>query len=206
MRSAFASLLVLGSFIGATVAQLTIITPQNPVVCQPSLITWGGGQRTPLLHRTAVNNDDRTQTFENFGSPIDGTSVTWNIRVPAGTNVLLTMKDNTGATQTSAPFPILPGNADCLNSANSSAPPNTSSQSGISVSASKSISIPVPPPISPPPTSAPPSTTTKPPSSTGSNTSSAAPGSSTSQGAAPTHAPRVAAAAAALGAVFAALI
>ncbi|KAJ6460755.1 hypothetical protein C8R47DRAFT_1327628 [Mycena vitilis] len=221
MRSAFAPLLVVASFAGVALSQLTIITPSAPVECQPTLITWSGG--TPPYFLTCVtfvnDADDQATILVNFGT-LSNNSLTWTINQPAGTNCQLFIKDSTGAPQNSAPFSVSAGSTSCLGGGSSSggSAPSSSGSVGASAPASSSKASSTPP-VSTPATSTP--ATSTPVSTPGASTtpasasstkpaSSAASVSGSSPSASPTNAALgssvpAAAAAAALGVVFAAL-
>ncbi|KAI9304199.1 hypothetical protein BJ944DRAFT_164039, partial [Cunninghamella echinulata] len=93
--------------------QLTIKAPTNPVECQPLLITWTGGERPYILSLHPGNEPD-APAIVNFGQQ-NGTSLTWNVNVKAGTSVGLTIRDSTGVTAQSAPFEINAGpDKSCL--------------------------------------------------------------------------------------------
>ncbi|KAF7305704.1 hypothetical protein HMN09_00723600 [Mycena chlorophos] len=129
--------LVLAAFFAAASAQLTINTPNNPApsTCEPSLITWSGGTppyfvvrfsslpSPPFIaahespcrtSRSVVDGNDQTNVLVNFGQ-LSNNSITWNVVEPAGTLCLLTIKDSTGAAQTSATFTVTAGvSTSCL--------------------------------------------------------------------------------------------
>ncbi|KAJ6615587.1 hypothetical protein B0H10DRAFT_2220236 [Mycena sp. CBHHK59/15] len=231
MKSVIAPLLFLGSFLGVAVGQLTINTPNQPIVCEPALLTWSGGtppyivvrilscldcsmhDPTNLILQSIDNGDDHTQQFNSFPG-LTNTSLTWIVNQPVGQNLILFIRDNTGLQQNSAAFPVLAGGpTSCLTSSSSSGSSSvatsTSGTSSSVGSTSKSASTSTTPVVTS--TSATPSTSvTKPASSASAPSVSAsgspAPSSSAPNAAGPTGVPRGAAAAAALGAVFAALI
>ncbi|KAJ7118591.1 hypothetical protein C8R43DRAFT_96162 [Mycena crocata] len=212
MRSTFAPLLVVASFLGSVVGQaLTINTPTPaPVVCQPTLITWGGG--TPPYFIVIVDGDDHTNVLVNFGE-LSNTSITWTVKEPVGQNLLLTIKDQTGLSQSSATFLVAAGGSTaCLTASSSgSAPASGSTSASASGSVTPSSTVSTTSAASTTAASTTPSaSSTRPASSTPASSaasSSAPPASSTpSGGAAPTGVPVAAAAAAAIGAVFAALL
>ncbi|KAJ7462007.1 hypothetical protein FB451DRAFT_476914 [Mycena latifolia] len=213
-----ASLLVAASLLALARAQaLTINTPvPPPVSCEPTLLQWSGG--TGAL----VNADDPSDIIIPFGE-LSNNSITWFVKEPVGERLLLTIRDQSGQTQNSAPFEVTGGGPNCLASSSSS---GSASGSGSSTSArstsatgsttkatstSTSISI-----TTTTAASSTPATTTAPASSTKpSSAASSAPSSSASPsgpvstsstgGALPTGVP-AAAALAALGAVAAALL
>ncbi|KAJ7682075.1 hypothetical protein DFH06DRAFT_1160147 [Mycena polygramma] len=209
MRSAFAPLLVVASLAGVALSQLTIITPYV-LECQPTLITWSGGTRT-------VNDaNDQATILVNFGT-LSNTSLTWTINQPAGTNCQLFIKDSTGAPQNSAPFVVSAGSTGCLGGSSSSgSAPASSVGTSAPVSSTKASSTPVSTPASSTPAVSTPAVSTPGASTTPASASSTRPASSaasvsgSSPSASPTNAALgsnvpAAAAAAALGVVFAAL-
>ncbi|KAJ7167766.1 hypothetical protein C8R46DRAFT_1094072 [Mycena filopes] len=207
MRS---TLVILGSFVAVALGQgLIINTPTPPPVqCQPTLLSWGGG--VPPYFISIVDPDDKTDILVDFGQ-LTNTSLTWVDLLPAGTNMLLTIKDSTGAPQSSAPFSVGTGGSDtCLGGTNSaSSTPASSGSKGASSTASappkSTSSTPVvsTPAVSTPSSTKPAATSSAPASGSGSASGSAPAPSQT--GSALTNRVPAAAAAAALGAVFAAL-
>ncbi|KAK7013125.1 hypothetical protein R3P38DRAFT_3008738 [Favolaschia claudopus] len=213
MRSAFAApLLVLASFLGVVVAQdpLTIFTPPTylcAVICQPTLLTWRGGSRT-------VFNSDEASTIVSFPD-LTNTSITWHVTTAAGTNVLLTIKDSTGLTQNSSPLVVGAGSTSCLNSSSrpagsstsGSKPASTSSGTKTTTVTSTSTTTTA---VNSASLTAPPSSQSSSAPAVGSNSASSvsqsAPSTSPSTGAAAPKNVPLAAAVAALGAVFAALL
>ncbi|KAJ7937030.1 hypothetical protein B0H13DRAFT_1943948 [Mycena leptocephala] len=212
MRSTFAPLFVLASFAGVVFSQLMIITPvPAPVTCEPTLISWSGGVEPYFI--SIVDADDQTSILVNFGT-LSNTSLTWETNLPAGTNCLLTIKDSTGAPQNSAPFTITAGPTDCFSSSSGSFSASSTKQSSgstkpVSTTSSKVSST---TPVSTPASTTPTPTSTKPVSSppvssTSGSASVSAPSTSASQtGAAHATSVPAAAAAAALGLLFAALL
>ncbi|KAJ7098620.1 hypothetical protein B0H15DRAFT_821553 [Mycena belliarum] len=211
MRS-FASLLAVSSFLTLVNAQALIInTPiPAPVSCEPTLLSWGGGTGPYFI--VLVNGNDPTQNLVNFGE-LSNTSITWFVKEPAGTPLLLTIRDQTGATQSSAPFSVAAGGpTTCLNGgSSSSSPPGSSSSSAGSVSTSKTTATTATTAASTKSTttSPPTSSTSAPSTSSGSrsaaSSAASAASSSTRGGALPTSVP-AAAALGAFGAVLAALL
>ncbi|CAK5265499.1 unnamed protein product [Mycena citricolor] len=123
-----ASLFALATFFNVALGQTELIinTPfPTPTVCQPSLLTWGGGI-APYFIRL-VKTDDQT-VLVNFGQLVN-TSLTWKVLEPAGTACQLLIKDSTGSNQASGPFDIAAGDASCLASSSSASSKSTVSGS-----------------------------------------------------------------------------
>ncbi|EDR00987.1 uncharacterized protein LACBIDRAFT_312726 [Laccaria bicolor S238N-H82] len=123
MKSFFASLAAAAVFASSALAQLTINTPTNPVVCQPLLISWSGGTAPYYLVRTPKSvtittlpdlrsilpgNQPTAPALQTFPTQT-GTSLTWIVNIAVGTSVGFHIVDSTGASQDSAPFSILTG-------------------------------------------------------------------------------------------------
>lgn len=88
-------------------SQLTINTPSNVVVCQPTLIDWSGG--TPPYHLSILpGNQPSAPAIEDLGDHY-GTSYTWVDDLEPGTSVMLALRDSTGAVAQTAPFTINSG-------------------------------------------------------------------------------------------------
>lgn len=107
MKSFFASLAAAAVFASSALAQLTINTPTNPVVCQPLLISWSGGT-APYYLSILPGNQPTAPALQTFPTQT-GTSLTWIVNIAVGTSVGFHIVDSTGASQDSAPFSILTG-------------------------------------------------------------------------------------------------
>jgi len=127
----FFSLAALFATVVSTANALVVNTPTNAVQCQPLLITWDPqGSAGPFF--LSVHPGDTPSAPALFSwDNLTGTSFTWVVTVAAGQNLGLLLRDNTGATSQSAPFPVQVGTTDC--SASSSVV-STSSGSGSSLS------------------------------------------------------------------------
>ncbi|KAF5381958.1 hypothetical protein D9615_004358 [Tricholomella constricta] len=121
MKSVLATLAAVGLAVSSALAQLTINTPSNPVVCQPLLLTWSGGTPPYFLVRisaqffhTKSNTcgfiiiEPNAPSLHDFGQ-VEGNSLTWTVNIAAGTSIGLTLRDSTGTTAQSAPFNINAG-------------------------------------------------------------------------------------------------
>ncbi|KAJ7755798.1 hypothetical protein B0H16DRAFT_1491393 [Mycena metata] len=216
MKSIVAPLAVLGSFVGAVYAQTALIinTPiPAPVQCQPTLLTWGGGQEPYFI--SIVDPNDKTTTLVDFGQ-LSNTSLTWVDLLPAGTDMLLTIKDNTGLSQSSAAFTVgTGGSASCLTTTSSSgsqsgsstgsAPKSTSTSTTVVSTTTTSTAVTTP-------VTSPSATSTSPKASStatllshSGSASASAPGTSQTPSGSGANSIPAAAAAAVVGAVFAAL-
>ncbi|KAI3605681.1 secreted protein [Moniliophthora roreri] len=135
------------ALVAAVQAQVTINTPYvvpfvvcecllipayrsaNLVECQPTLLTWTGGQAPYFLVRENTETRDLWGASTSFSSHGEnpsgpaieqfpeqiGTSLTWVVDFPAGTSVGLLLRDSKGATSQSAAVTIQPGSStDCL--------------------------------------------------------------------------------------------
>ncbi|KAF8206419.1 hypothetical protein K438DRAFT_2014135 [Mycena galopus ATCC 62051] len=168
--------------IGAAAQALTINTPTiggttpGTAECQPLLITWSGGTG-PYIIVVNTSPAGTTPVIEFDGQ--SGTQVSWTaVNVTENTQLLLTIKDSTGATASSAPFPVTAGSDSCLGTGNSAPPtsgtstPSTGSSAPPTGTSTPSTgSTPVTNPSSTGGGSAPSSTGTKPPTSASSGAS-----------------------------------
>ncbi|KAJ7274385.1 hypothetical protein B0H12DRAFT_395700 [Mycena haematopus] len=119
--------------IGAAAQGLSIATPTEggttpgAAECQPLLLTWTGGPRT-----LSVDTDPIGTTHIAEFDAQTGTSVSWTaVNASVGTQLLLSIKDSTGAPATSAPFPVTAGSGDgCLTAGGSSGGGSTGSSAG----------------------------------------------------------------------------
>ncbi|KAJ7213089.1 hypothetical protein GGX14DRAFT_620134 [Mycena pura] len=195
------------------------------------LCVWGSAQLVPSV----ADGNDPTKILESFPT-LTSLSITWNVTELVGQACLLVLKDSTGLTQTSAVITVQPGTTTCDASSSSShhtstatstsgtkvgtsAAKSSASKSAPSSSAAKKTSATTVVTSSTKPSASAPTvsgsgsgglssiaSSTAPGSPVPSNPVSALPSpSSSSSGAGPTGVP-AAAAAAAIGAVFAALI
>jgi len=130
MKFAFVSLVVAVLAAGVNSQnQLTINTPQNVVECEPILLTWLGGT-PPYFLSILPGGQPGAAAVEDFGQQ-NGTSLTWNANVAAGTSLGLTLRDSTGATAESAAFTVLAGSS----SACVTQPPSTSAGAAVPTTA-----------------------------------------------------------------------
>ncbi|KAI0816830.1 hypothetical protein BC628DRAFT_1424210 [Trametes gibbosa] len=110
-------------------AQLVLNTPSESHQCQPTTITWEGGEGVSALHLgfkpTAARRSDLTFHFnpprrfqrdnkviESFGT-LGSNVFIWNTNVAAGSVIKLVLIDAIEEFVESAPFTVLPGSNDC---------------------------------------------------------------------------------------------
>ncbi|KAF8206410.1 hypothetical protein K438DRAFT_1963460 [Mycena galopus ATCC 62051] len=107
--------------IGAAAQVLTINTPTiggttpGTAECQPLLITWSGGTGPFIIADGPVNTSPAgTTPVIKFGGQT-GTQVSWAaVNVTENTQLILSIKDATGAAASSALFPVTVGSDSCL--------------------------------------------------------------------------------------------
>ncbi|CAK5284662.1 unnamed protein product [Mycena citricolor] len=128
-------------------AQTTGPTINTPVAggkpgaaqCEPLLIQWTGGAPPYFM---SVENTDTASTVVSFNN-VNALQETWMVNVPTGTNLLLTVKDSSGTTGSSAPFQVVPGAGDsCLTSSGPPTTPASAPASSSSTAASSAGSAP----------------------------------------------------------------
>ncbi|KAF8233195.1 hypothetical protein L208DRAFT_1396109 [Tricholoma matsutake] len=100
----FASLAALAALTAVFAQSLTVNTPSNVQNCVPILLTWSGGAPPYYLFIIPANQPD-TQPIVTF-PPTSANSLTYLVNIPSGTNVVLSLRDSTGNTVSSAPFLI----------------------------------------------------------------------------------------------------
>ncbi|KAJ6513239.1 hypothetical protein C8R45DRAFT_962943, partial [Mycena sanguinolenta] len=111
--------LLLATLAAGAAAQLTINTPTEggttagAAECQPLLLTFSGG--TPPYIITIDTSPQGTIHVAEFDNVL-GTAVAWPaVNASLGTQLLLSIRDSTGAAATSAVFPVTVGSGDkCL--------------------------------------------------------------------------------------------
>ncbi|KAF5371859.1 hypothetical protein D9615_009566 [Tricholomella constricta] len=145
---------------------LTINTPTNVVQCQPILLTWADGE-PPYFLSAIPGGQPSAAAIKTFPNQ-NGNTFTWNVDLPAGTSITLSLKDNTGVQAYSDIVEIKGGSdSSCVNTS-------------VAVSGSGGGAAPTAGNTSPPTNGA---STTGGPAPTGSNTSK----TGTSTGAAPAN-------------------
>ncbi|KAF8199611.1 hypothetical protein BJ912DRAFT_949665 [Pholiota molesta] len=114
MKSFFASLSVVASLAAVVSAQtFTINSIQNVVVCEPTLITWTGGQ-APYFLSILPAGQPNASPLVDLGQQ-NGSSVTWLANLGVGTSGFLDLRDNTGVLAQSGTFTVLTGsNTTCV--------------------------------------------------------------------------------------------
>ncbi|KAF8920339.1 hypothetical protein CPB85DRAFT_1274682 [Mucidula mucida] len=96
MFSPFLKYTALAAVIAGVIAQstLTINTPGNVVTCQPTLLSWTGGQSPYQLFITS-GDDSSGPTIEDLGTQTDN-SETYTPSQQANTRIVFNIRDSTG--------------------------------------------------------------------------------------------------------------
>jgi len=122
MKSVLVSVILLGLTASSAFAQgpsgPTIATPSLVVPCQPFLLKWGGGSppyRVSVLP-SPLGSGPAVVAFPETNA----TELTWMVNQQPGTILVLSVADQTGGSNPSAPFTVQPGNTSCLTSATTS--------------------------------------------------------------------------------------
>ncbi|KAF9267754.1 hypothetical protein L218DRAFT_644904 [Marasmius fiardii PR-910] len=102
------SFTVLSAIAGA-LAQVTMNTPSNLVVCQPVQLTWSGGL-APYFISVQDGNNPSGPALQRFDNE-NGTSLTWLVNLQAGTSVGFLLRDSNGATSQTASVTVQAGSA-----------------------------------------------------------------------------------------------
>ncbi|EKD03815.1 hypothetical protein A1Q2_01828 [Trichosporon asahii var. asahii CBS 8904] len=88
----------------AVVAQdggATVATPNGLTTCQPTLLTWTGGQ-APYYVSIIEGGNPNGKAFKTWPAT-EATSLTWKVaEVPAGQSITVQVKDGSGAVKYSA--------------------------------------------------------------------------------------------------------
>jgi len=195
MKSVFTSLAAVALFVSGALAQFTINTPTNVVVCQPILLTWSGGT-PPYFLSVLPGSQPNAAALVDLGQQ-SGTSFTWTVNIAAGTSIGLNLRDSSGLVAQSAPFTINSGtDSSCVGKTPSTSAGSATTAAGASSGAPASASAPAtgttPATIATPPIATTPLATTKAAATTtappaGSSTAHATTSTSSSN-TAPTHA------------------
>jgi hypothetical protein len=117
----FARLAAVLALASSTMA-ITIATPSESalVVCQPILLSWSDG--VPPYFPSVVAPGPG-QLYKQFDQT-DATSLTWKVDIPVGTNVVMAIKDSTGAQQYSGTVTVKPGSdTSCLSASSGTGAP-----------------------------------------------------------------------------------
>ncbi|KAH9846715.1 hypothetical protein C2E23DRAFT_788722 [Lenzites betulinus] len=88
-------------------APLVLNTPPEAHQCQPTLITWEGGEPSYFL---VFQRDN--EVIESFGT-LGSNAFNWNTNVPAGSVITLALIDAIQQFVLSAPFTVLQGSSNC---------------------------------------------------------------------------------------------
>jgi len=99
---------------GAAAQGLTVNSPQNVVECQPFQFTWTGGSPPYFLSLIPGAGQNPIKQFPQQ----TGTSFTWNVDLPTGTNFIASLKDSSGANAFAASASVIAGSdTSCVNTA-----------------------------------------------------------------------------------------
>ncbi|GHJ87214.1 hypothetical protein NliqN6_3616 [Naganishia liquefaciens] len=136
------------SFVALAVAAASVLgqqinTPASLTVCQPTLLSWSGGQ-APYFLSVIPGGQASAAALKDFGEQNDN-SETWTVDLAAGTSITLKLTDSTGNTVYSSPVTIGEGTStSCLNAAGSSSAASgssaASSSTGAAAGASSAVS------------------------------------------------------------------
>jgi len=106
--------LVAATGIFAQTADPQVNTPQGVTECEPVLLTFAGSS-PPFTITVVPGGQAGAAPLTTIGSGLTGTSVTWNVNLPAGTSCTLVIRDSRGSTNESAIFSVLAGSSSsCL--------------------------------------------------------------------------------------------
>lgn len=131
------------SFVALAVAAASVLgqqinTPASLTVCQPTLLSWSGGQ-APYFLSVIPGGQASAAALKDFGEQTDNQE-TWNVDLPAGTSITLKLTDSTGNTVYSSPVTIGAGTStSCLNAAASGSSSAASSASGSSTASGTGV-------------------------------------------------------------------
>ncbi|EJT48395.1 hypothetical protein A1Q1_02678 [Trichosporon asahii var. asahii CBS 2479] len=116
----FAQALTLAALAGAVAAQsgLKINTPPALTLCEPSLITWEGGE-APYIVSVIPGGQQSAPALKYLSQGTNDHQMTWNIDIEAGTQVTLKVLDKTGLAAFSAP--VSGTDRSCLSGGSASA-------------------------------------------------------------------------------------
>ncbi|KAJ9100620.1 hypothetical protein QFC21_003664 [Naganishia friedmannii] len=125
------------ALVAAAVLGQQISTPPTLTVCQPTLLSWNGGSQ-PYFLSVIPGGQASAAALKDFGQQT-GTSYTWNVDLPAGTQITLKLTDSTGNTVYSSPVTIQAGTStSCLNAASGSSSAAAGSSAPVASSAAAS--------------------------------------------------------------------
>ncbi|KAI5453406.1 hypothetical protein NCC49_005885 [Naganishia albida] len=132
------------SFVALAVAATAVLgqqvnTPASLTVCQPTLLSWTGGQ-APYFLSIIPGGQASAAALKDFGSQSDNQE-TWNVDLPAGTSITVKLTDSTGNTVYSSPVTIGEGSStSCLNAAASGSGSSSAAATGASSAVSSAMS------------------------------------------------------------------
>ncbi|WOO81654.1 uncharacterized protein LOC62_03G005177 [Vanrija pseudolonga] len=101
-------------------AQYTINTPAALTECQPSLITWVGGQ-APFILSAIPAGQTGAAAIANIAEGINANQFSWTVNLPVNTALTLKLVDATGNTAYTSPLTVFKGSSTaCLTGGGSS--------------------------------------------------------------------------------------
>ncbi|KAI5982324.1 hypothetical protein EDD15DRAFT_2324365 [Pisolithus albus] len=118
----------------AVLGQLTINTPSNVVECEPTQLTWSGGQ-APYYLSLVPGGQSSATPLEQLPSQ-NGNSYTWMVDLQAGVSFNVALKDSTGATAYSDIVTVQSGGSTSCANSSVQGGSATSAASGASATAS----------------------------------------------------------------------
>lgn len=133
------------SFVALAVATAAVLgqqinTPASLTVCQPTLLSWSGGQ-APYFLSVIPGGQASAAPLKDFDQQSD-TSETWTVDIPAGTSITLKLTDSTGNTVYSSPVTISEGSStSCLNAAGGASSAASGSASASSATGAVSSAV-----------------------------------------------------------------
>ncbi|KAK8861689.1 hypothetical protein IAR55_002512 [Kwoniella newhampshirensis] len=131
------NLLAVAVLAGSALAQ-QINTPASLVECQPASLTFSGGT-PPYIIAALPGGQVSAPAIETLSDSLSSSPYTWNVNLPAGTNITLRITDSTGAIGYSSPLAVQAGSSQaCLNqtAATSGLTPGAVTTTRVSASAS----------------------------------------------------------------------
>lgn len=120
------------AIVPAVLGQLTINTPSNVVECEPTQLTWSGGQ-APYYLSLVPGGQSSATPLEQLPTQ-NGNSYTWTVDLQAGVSFNVALKDSTGATAYSDIVTVQSGGSTSC--ANSSVQGGSATSAGASAGAS----------------------------------------------------------------------
>ncbi|KAI6108267.1 hypothetical protein F5141DRAFT_1121960 [Pisolithus sp. B1] len=118
----------------AVLGQLTINTPSNVVECEPTQLTWSGGQ-APYYLSLVPGGQSSATPLEQLPTQ-NGNSYTWMVDLQAGVSFNVALKDSTGSTAFSDIVTVQSGGSTSCS--NSTVQGSTATSGGASATAAAS--------------------------------------------------------------------